>query len=445
MSEETTLDEFGDETPEENSRSNEWRGYSLSTLADLSGGKTPKRSEGTFWGGETCWVSPKDFDGLRISDTEDKLTEEGINETNTSVYDIGTTVIVTRSGVLRHSLPVAILDIPAAINQDLKALVPDTDIVRPEFFIQAIAGHAHDIRGSCIKTGTTVESIQTNVLKQYQLSIPPLPEQRKIATVLHAVDRVIEKTEEIIEQTERVRRGTAQDLFREGTSQKETKETWLGEIPEDWKIVQFSEIVNSNRNGLYKPKDAYGGEFPIAKMGNALENRVLDMSTADRLELTGEEIDKYGLNRGDLIFARRAQEVSAAGDCCYVPKLDETTVFESSLIRVRLSEDVDPRFYVQYFNSPVGSRSIKRIVTETSISGIATSDLLDLKVAVPNFIEQQEIADIMWQFDEQYEALQREKKQYERFKRGLMRDLLSGEVRTTDKSIEVPDEISQHG
>ena len=180
-------------------------------------------------------------------------------------------------------------------------------------------------------------------------------------------------------------------------------------------------------------------------MGNALENRVLDMSSADRLELTEEEKEKYGLQEEDLIFARRAQEVSAAGDCCYVPELDELTVFESSLIRVRLTEDVNPRFYVQYFEGPVGSRSIERIVTETSISGIATSDLLDLKVALPSLEEQNEIASILWGFDEYVTALQNEADQFIRFKKALLQDLLSGTVRTTNTNIEVPEEIEQHG
>ncbi|RAW45607.1 hypothetical protein DQW50_08670 [Halorubrum sp. 48-1-W] len=294
-------------------------------------------------------------------------------------------------------------------------------------------------------SGSTRSKLTQSMLRKVKIPSPSLPEQRKIATVLYTVDRAIEKTVEMREQVERVRAGIAQDLFRNGISQGNTKDTWLGEIPEDWDVVPFSEIVNSNRNGLYKSKDAYGEGYPIAKMGNALEKRTLDMSSADRLELTNEENEKYGLKKGDLIFARRAQEVSAAGDCCYVPELDELTVFESSLIRVRLSERANPRFYTQYFDSPVGSRSIDRIVTETSISGVATSDLLDLKVAVPSPTEQDEIASIMWQFDEQEKALKKEIQQYKRLKRGIQQDLLSGNIRMTDTNIEVPDKITQHG
>jgi len=304
---------------------------------------------------------------------------------------------------------------------------------------------AQDVFFRMSKAAVGQSSINQSQMERLFLPTPPFPEQRKIATVLYTVDQAIEKTKKIISKTKRVRRGLAQDIFREGLHTDETKETWLGKIPASWSVVQFSEIVDSNRNGLYKSKDAYGHGSPIAKMGNALENRVLDMSSADRLELTEKEKEKYGLEQGDLIFARRAQEVSAAGDCCYVPELDELTVFTSSLIRVRLKEDMSPKFYVQYFDGPVGSRSIDRITTETSISGIATSDLLDLKVAVPDIKEQNEIASILWGFDEQIWSLQREIGQYKRLKKGLMQDLLSGKVRTTDTNITVPDEVAQYG
>jgi len=284
-----------------------------------------------------------------------------------------------------------------------------------------------------------------NLFSNFRFDLPPLEEQRKITSVLYTIDQAIQKTEEIKEQTERVKQGVAQDIFRYGIEQEETKETWLGEIPQSWEVVQFSELVSSNRNGLYKSEEAYGEGYPIAKMGNALEQRVLDMTTADRLQLTDQEREKYALEQGDLIFARRAQEVSAAGDCCYVPELEELTVFESSLIRVRLSNDANPKFYVQYFEGPIGSRSIERIVTETSISGIATSDLLDLRVALPTPEEQEKISSILWEFDEQVEELEKEIGQYERLKKGLIQDLLSGTVRTTDTNIEVPEEITQHG
>jgi len=180
-------------------------------------------------------------------------------------------------------------------------------------------------------------------------------------------------------------------------------------------------------------------------MGNALELKYLDMDGADRLQLSEAELEKYRIEKGDLIFARRAQEASGAGGCTLVPPLEEPTVFESSLIRVRLTDKATPRFYMQYFDGPVGGKSIKRIVTETTISGIATSDLLNLKIAVPPLGVQERIADILSAYDGYTRQLQDERIRLKETKRALMQDLLSGEVRTHDKDIDVLPEVKQHG
>lgn len=450
MSEEVTLDDFGeqgenddvsDEHPRFGSLPDDWEINEISNIAEIVGGSTPSTSNEDYWGGGIPWATPTDITGLSgntISETEDTITEEGLDSASTHLLPPKSVLMTSRATIGKC----AINTVEMATNQGFKSLVP-ADQIEPWYLYYRMLDTAAFLNS--LGSGSTFDEISKTEVQSVDIPIPPLSEQRKIATVLYTVDRAIEKTEEVIEQTERVRAGTAQDLFSSGISKGKTKETWLGEIPEDWEVVQFSEIVESNRNGLYKAKDAYGEGCPIAKMGNALEKRTLDMSSADRLELTEEEKEKYGLEEGDLIFARRAQEVSAAGDCCFVPNLDELTVFESSLIRVRLAEEANPHFYTQYFDSPVGSRSIERIVTETSISGIATSDLLDLKVAVPSPDEQSEIASIMWQFDKQEKALKKERKRYERLKRGLMQDLLSGTVRTTDTTIEMPEEIAQHG
>ncbi|QAU12512.1 hypothetical protein EKH57_07130 [Halorubrum sp. BOL3-1] len=462
MSEDTTLNEFVENEKHESSNlelgpieveiPDEWDSRQLSTVFDLITGNSytgdylsDEDNSGRIFltlksvnkGGGFNWDSLKYYTG--------EVNEREVVEPGELL--IANTDVTQDGDIVGYSIRVPDFDSEKEIaaSMDLSILRPTLDNINLpyiEYLLQTDFIHS---RMRAFSAGSTVLHLNTDLVKSLSLPLPPLSEQRKIATVLYTVNQAIEKTEKIREQIERVRAGTAQDLFRNGISQGETKETWLGEIPEDWDVVPFSKIVDSNRNGLYKSKDAYGEGCPIAKMGNALEKRTLDMSSADRLELTDEEKQKYGLNEGDLIFARRAQEVSAAGDCCYVPQLDELTVFESSLIRVRLAEGANPRFYTQYFDSPVGSRSIERIVTETSISGIATSDLLDLKVAVPSLAEQEEIASIMWKFDEQEKSLQKEREWYERLKRGLIQDLLSGTVRMTDTNIEVPEEVTQHG
>jgi len=445
-----TLDEFAKENepaqsegearlPEIGEIPDDWKLVTVNDIASkILGGGTPSKSNEEYWGGNIPWASVKDLGEMELAEPEDYITEDGVENSATNIIPANSVIISTRMTVGEPFLNT----VEMAINQDMKAILPNSGQVNALFLVYSLWDKDSYLKS--LGRGTTVDGITTQDLSRTHLGLPSLEEQRKIASVLYTVDEAIQKTEEVIEQTERTKRGVAQDLFCHSINEQDTVDTWLGKIPATWDTVPFKELVQSNRNGLYKSTDAYGEGYPIAKMGNALEERILDMSTADRLELTKNEKEKYALKKGDLIFARRAQEVSAAGDCCYVPELDELTVFESSLIRVRLTERANPRFYAQYFEGPIGSKAIERIITETSISGIATSDLLELETAVPPIEEQQVISSILWDFDRQVEALQNEARQLKRLKQGLMQDLLSGNTRTTDAAIEVLDEIKQH-
>jgi type I restriction enzyme S subunit len=264
MSEEATLDEFADAREVESDETHEglsdnWDEVSLIDLCEMGGGSTPKKSNADYWGGgDILWTTPKDFKGSRLKETEDAITEQGAEESHSKIYPPGTTLLVVRSGVLRHTLPVSIAEEPTTVNQDLKALEPDREQINPEYFFQALCGLSEDIRGSCKKTGTTVESIQTNVLKQYPVPVPPLEEQRKIATVLYTVDQAIQKTEEIIEQTEQVRQGVEQSLFTEGYQHHKQIETQrLVEFPANWKFELLSEHTLESAFGPRYDSDRY--------------------------------------------------------------------------------------------------------------------------------------------------------------------------------------------
>jgi len=330
----------------------------------------------------------------------------------------------------------------ALLNQRVCKIEPENQYNKI-FFRYAIEKPLFYIQKSI--AGTTVKHLSQSNINDLNLPTPPRPEQRKIATVLHTVDRAIEKTEKIIEQVARLKKGVAQNLFREGLNAEKTKQTWLGEIPSDWDLVRFEELIESSRNGIYKQEDAYGGTTPILKMGHMFDEINFEGGDMERLEMERNEIEKYRLNEGDLLFARRSLNVEGAGECTLIGDLNEITVFESSLIRVRLEREAHPMFFAQYFEGPVGSKSIERIVTTTTASGIAGSDLKNLLVPKPDKKVQKEIAEKLSLYDSKEAILKQEKCRFQRLRKSLMQDLLSGTVRTTDTNIQVPDEIAQHG
>src|SRR5262245_4062842 len=100
----------------------------LAELVSIDGGGTPNRGRPEYFGGAIPWVTPKDMKTWEIHKSQETITEMGLKESTSRLVPPGSILIVIRSGVLKHTLPVAITRRAVAINQDMKALVPNPGI-----------------------------------------------------------------------------------------------------------------------------------------------------------------------------------------------------------------------------------------------------------------------------------------------------------------------------
>ena len=107
--------------------------YPMKPLAELgkwSGGKTPSMSEKSFWEqGTIPWISSKDMKTSTLEDTQDHITEKAVKEAPMTVYPVNSIAVVTRSGILKHTFPVAYIPFETTINQDIKMLVVNEDVL----------------------------------------------------------------------------------------------------------------------------------------------------------------------------------------------------------------------------------------------------------------------------------------------------------------------------
>ena len=157
-----------------------WTSLPLGEVGQWSGGGTPSKSRPEFWtGGSIPWVSPKDMKPLHIADTQDHITQVALAKGRIGTLPASTVMVVVRSGILQHSLPVAVADVPVTLNQDLKGVTPPEGI-DPDFLAWGLRRHARDILHLCCKTGTTVQSIELPALKAFEIPLAPLAEQERI-------------------------------------------------------------------------------------------------------------------------------------------------------------------------------------------------------------------------------------------------------------------------
>ena len=156
-----------------------WKIKRLRFLAKLFGGSTPSTKEPRYWEGEIPWVSPKDMKQKYIRDTQDHLTKEGLKECTSGLVPVGTAMIVVRSGILQHTVPISINLVPVALNQDMKAFSLVDEFIT-DYFYWYVEGFKNSLIDIWCKPGTTVESIEMDYLKDSFVPLPSISQQEQI-------------------------------------------------------------------------------------------------------------------------------------------------------------------------------------------------------------------------------------------------------------------------
>ena len=118
------LEMFGD--PVTNPKG--WDTKPMGRIATFIGGGTPSRKEPSFFDGSICWATSKDMKGEMLRDTQEHITEEAIERSATKLVPAGALLVVVKSKILMHRLPVLLAMVPTCFGQDLKAIVPNDGI-----------------------------------------------------------------------------------------------------------------------------------------------------------------------------------------------------------------------------------------------------------------------------------------------------------------------------
>jgi restriction endonuclease S subunit len=185
-----------------------WDVRRMKFLTKVIGGGTPSTGNSKYWNGDIPWVSPKDMKSDLIDSAQDNITELGATESATKIVQPNTVLVVVRSGILRHTIPVARNTVPVALNQDMKGFTPENGLI-PEYLHLLIAGNQKQLLPLWSKPGCTVESLEVELMMNTEIPAPPVSEQQAVAEYLDEktgrIDGLIQKTETAIQTLEEYR------------------------------------------------------------------------------------------------------------------------------------------------------------------------------------------------------------------------------------------------
>ncbi|WP_221750795.1 restriction endonuclease subunit S [Pseudomonas luteola] len=200
------------------------------------------------------------------------------------------------------------------------------------------------------------------------------------------------------ELLERIARGKKQLSTKEHSKkQKEltkSDEKPLFELPDGWVWARLGTLISEAYTGLGKGKSLQGSEYkyPYFKMNNILNKGGYDVSTMTRVNASDEEVKKYKLYPGDLLFnTRNSREL--VGKSCVIQSLpEEIVLYNNNILRCNFFEGISAEVLDYWLRSSTGSQLLNLIKSNTTnVCAIYQGNLFELVCPVIPFKEQTRI------------------------------------------------------
>jgi type I restriction enzyme S subunit len=379
-----------------------WLLKRVKQIASFAGGGTPDRANLAYWHGDIPWVSPKDMKTELIDDSEEHVTEKGLETSATNLIASNNVLMVVRSGILKHTIPVAINRVPVALNQDMKALRFNPIECLPQFFMRWVQGLNDKLLLAWSKQGATVESIEHSYLAETLVALPPIDEQSVIAAFLDRetskIDALVQEQQRLIELLKEKRQAVISHAVTKGLNpdapMKDSGVEWLGEVPEHWEVTRLRYLLRNIKAGPFGSaltKDIYGSEgYRVYGQEQVISG---DFGIGDYYidRQTFVALSQYETIPGDVLISC----VGTFGKVAIVPPHAEPGIINPRLIRLRGSNSIEPRYLAEVLRSEIVFEQFSSLSRGGTMDVINIGTLNDVWLCVPPTVEQHYILDFL--------------------------------------------------
>lgn len=380
----------------------------MGQLVRFASGGTPSREDPRFWNGDIPWLSAKDLKKFRLNDSIEKVTREGLNN-GTRLIEAGSVLILVRGMTLLKDVPVGVTERAVAFNQDLKALIPNRE-VDGHYLGFYLAANKFRLLKLVDRASHGAGRLASDLLQSFEIELPGISEQRKIADILLTWDRAIERADLRVTAESRLMRGLLGRLLM---GRKRLDEFCC----QEWESVKLGDVILESKlrsSSAPVEKDLYIG----AKADGMVPMRKrIRGESAWRCKVVRKGwfiYDPMRLGNGAIAKWSGADPALTSPDHI-VFRCDESRLDPEFLNHFRLSQQ-----WTQFVEG-AGSGSVR--------VRISFSDLAALKLALPPLEEQRRIAAILNACNHELDLLRRRLAALKRQKRGLMQKLLTGQIR----------------
>lgn len=399
----------------------DWDIKCAESFGDIITGSTPSTENGRFWDGDTPWITPSDIKEARdIAQSDRMITKEGLSVIRelppftllvTCIASIGKNAVLTQKG---------------SCNQQINAIIPSNEYSVNYLYYLMEINKEYLLANSGI-TATRIVSKNDFAKLKFAVSTNKR-EQECIAEALSDADSIISTLEKLVAKRKAIKQGAMQELL---TGRKR-----LPEFSGEWQTFVFGELFDffpnnaftrAQMSGSGKVKNIHYGDI-LTKYGAYVDGG------SDAIPYISKEVDlarfaeRCYLQSGDIIIADTAED-ETVGKALEVVNVDCPILAGQHTLLCRPKIRFADKFLGYYLNAACYHDQLLPYIVGTKVSSVSKASVAQTKLVVPEYEEQQAIAESLSNMDSEIEALEQKLGKYRQVKQGMMQQLLTGKIR----------------
>jgi type I restriction enzyme S subunit len=293
--------------------------------------------------------------------------------------------------------------------------------ISSEFLLSNINSEDFFNQAASVSIGSAQSVLNTSVIKNLRTLIPPLPEQKKIASILISVDGVIENTQKQIDKLQDLKKATMNQLLTKGIGHTEFKDSELGRIPKSWEVAPIGDVTSFSQ-GIQVDVEQHHETEDDSKV------RFVRISDYTKSDEPPRYIDsalalKGIVEKDDVVMIRYGE----AGRVCR----GIVGAIANNLFTIRPNPRLLKDYLYHYSASEEIRSKVEALSASSAMPAVSFSSLRTLKIKIPPVDEQDLIVSVISSLGRSIEMHSQKLSQTQSLKKSLMQDLLTGKVRVT--------------
>jgi len=384
-----------------------WKTATIGSVCTTFSGGTPSTSHPEYYGGDIAWIASADLNQGRIRSVKGRITRVGLERSSAKLVKSGTPLIALYGATA--GVP-AITYVDGAINQAILAMIPRA--IESEYFFQWLQANRESIIDRYTQGGQP--NLSGAIVRNIEIPLPPVSEQRRIGEVLGNADNLIAELERLITKKQAIKQGMMQELL--------TGRTRLPGFHQHWSSMTLSEVADYHRETVdprryptrlfehYSLPAFDSGQGPIKEHGSAIESI------------------KCILPPGAVMVSKLNPRIPRV----WAPeKIGKNGVASTEFIVLTARAGVNRSFLHWLLKSDAVADRMKLLAVGTtgSHARIHPTYVRAIEVQVPGEAEQHAIASILDDVSSELVILRARLDKTRAIKQGMMQELLTGRTR----------------